>query len=167
MQEEYKNNEQLHRITAMPLPQDFVIAKSSDNKWYRGRVSRIVTNEQFSIFFIDLGFIETVQLRDLYCPLKRFMYLPPQSFECYLNGVQYSQTNNTPEGRRLFASLTMDRDLVARVIQHEPFLRVDLFDTSTGEEYVDIAKEMIDSGLVRTGKKLFPNQNFSGSTFAA
>ena len=164
MQEEYKSNEQLHRLTVGPQDGDRVIAKSNDDKWYRGRIRHLLETEQCSIFFIDMGFVETVRLRDLYRPLKRFMYLPPQSYECYLNGVQFSQTNNTPEGRRLFNSLTIDRLLVAHVIQHEPFLRVDLFDTSNGEQFVDIAKEMSDSGLVRAGTKLFPHQNVGQST---
>ncbi|EFX71403.1 hypothetical protein DAPPUDRAFT_255836 [Daphnia pulex] len=143
LQEEYSSNYFSRRMTLAPSAGDVVIAKSpEDNRWYRGRVMEEKENDYFAIYFLDYGNAQPVHLRNLCNPVPRFIHLPAQAVEMYLNGIDTSQAADTIQAKNVLVSLVKNRDLVARVVHTIPFICVDLYNTS-GPAEIDIATEMV------------------------
>ncbi|XP_045027940.1 LOW QUALITY PROTEIN: uncharacterized protein LOC116922036 [Daphnia magna] len=153
LQEEYTTNYFPHRITVAPSAGDIVIARSpEDNKWYRGRVMEEGENDFFGIYFVDYGNSQLVHMRNICNPMPRFVHLPTQAVEMFLNGVETSAEANTIEAQNVLVSLIKNRDLVARVVHIMPFVCVDLYDTS-GPPEIDVASEMIRLKVARKAKR--------------
>ncbi|KAI9558253.1 hypothetical protein GHT06_015006 [Daphnia sinensis] len=153
LQEEYTTNYFPHRITIAPSAGDIVIARSpEDNKWYRGRVMEEGENDFFGIYFVDYGNSQLVHLRNLCNPMPRFVHLPTQAVEMFLNGIDTSAKANTIEAQNVLVSLIKNRDLVARIVHTVPFVCVDLYDTF-GPSEIDVASEMIRLKVAKKAKR--------------
>jgi len=99
-------------------------------------------NDFFAIYFLDYGNAQLVHLRNLCNPIPRFIHLPAQAVEMYLNGIDTSEAADTIQAKNVLVSLVKNRDLVARVVHTIPFICVDLYNTS-GPTEIDVATEMI------------------------
>jgi hypothetical protein len=99
-------------------------------------------NDFFAIYFLDYGNAQLVHLRNLCNPVPRFIHLPAQAVEMYLNGIDTSATADTIQAKNVLVSLVKNRDLVARVVHTIPFVCVDLYNTS-GPSEIDVAIEMV------------------------
>lgn len=98
--------------------------------------------ELFGIYYLDYGNAELVHLRDICNLIPRFVHLPAQAVEMFLNGVETAEEADTEEARNTLISLVQNRDLIARVIHDMPYVCVDLYDTS-GPSEINIADEMV------------------------
>lgn len=136
-----------------PSSGDIVIARSpDDNKWYRARVMTEEEGDYYGIYFVDYGNNQLVHLRDLCKPMPRFIHLPAQAVEMFLNGVDTSEKGDTQKARDLLTKLVSNRKLVARVISVLPFMCVDLHDM-TGTVEIDIVAEMVRRKVIAPVKK--------------
>lgn len=109
-------------------------------------------NDFFGIYFVDYGNSQLVHMRNICNPMPRFVHLPTQAVEMFLNGVETSAEANTIEAQNVLVSLIKNRDLVARVVHIMPFVCVDLYDTS-GPPEIDVASEMIRLKVARKAKR--------------
>lgn len=152
LQEEYTTNYFPHKISIAPSAGDIVIARSpEDNNWYRGRVIEEGENDHFGIYFLDYGNAQLVHMRNICNPLPRFVHLPTQAVEMFLNGIDTSAAANTIEAKNVLVSLVKNRDLFARIVHTVPFVCVDLY--TFGPCEIDIASEMIRLGVARKAKR--------------
>ena len=135
-----------HQFCTIPELYSIVIFKNqADGTWYRGRlVSDLDDGYNFVVFAVDFGFEQKVRVQWICRPMHRFMHLPAQAVECFLNGVRASSANDNKHSRELFARLTKEKFLFAKIVSHEPHVSIDLFDTSDGKT-VNVAQELVKS----------------------
>lgn len=133
---------------------DLVVARSpEDDRWYRARIVLDSKDELYGVFFIDYGNCQEVHLRHICRPLPRFVHLPAQAVEMYLNGVERSPDSRSAEARNMLIELVKERDLVARIVFNVPYVCVDLYDT-TGTEHIDVAAYLVKQKLVLPAPKV-------------
>lgn len=155
LQAEYGNNYHQHRTTITPTTGDIVIARSpEDDQWYRGRIVKEAKNDIFGVFFVDFGNAQLVHLRDICNPLPRFVHLPAQAVEMFLNGIDTDPRWDTDEARDAFGRLVQNRDLVAKIVHQVPFVCVDLYDTSGPDhDDIDIAGQLVRMKVAKPVQK--------------
>ena len=99
-------------------------------------------------------------------PLNRYLYLPAQSFECRLNGVDLTVEKTRAE----FVRCVAGRDLVALVIDDEfTALVVDLFlpPKNSGDAGDDIADLLVGPGQATSTLRKRPAPRANGLITAA
>lgn len=117
-----------------------------DKKWYRGRIIAQEAGDYFTVYLVDCGLQVLVHVKNILTPLERFLHLPEQAIEMYLDGIDQSEQNNSEDAKKLLASLIGNKMLMAFIIQDSPSIYVDLFDTS-GKHKVNIAARLRDHGI--------------------
>lgn len=129
--------------------------------WYRGRVVEEMDNDEFAVFFVDVGKERRIPLRELCYPLPRFIHLPAQAVEMYLNGVD--RASDSEEARNQLTRLVKGRELVAHIVQTSPDVLVDLYGT-VGWKQTNIAQQMIHRRVVRPAPVLEVSHHTSTTT---
>lgn len=102
----------------LPALGQLVLAKlPTDQKWYRGRVISIHSEEQIDIFFIDYGDMGIVPFNDIREIELQHLGLPEQAIMCHLN-LQPNSDFNFDQNRnavRYLSNLILDTTVVAVV----------------------------------------------------
>lgn len=102
----------------LPALGQLVLAKlPTDQKWYRGRVNSIHSEEEIDIFFIDYGDMGIVPFNDLREIELQHLSLPEQAIMCKLNlqpksDFTFDQNRNAV---RFLSNLILDSTIVAVV----------------------------------------------------
>lgn len=121
-------------------------------------------NGFFGIYFLDFGNSQLVHMRNICNILPRFVHLPAQAVEMFLNGIDTSGKSDTDEARTTLKELVQNRDLVARIVHEVPYVCVDLYDT-IGSTQVDIAAEMIRRKVALPDKRKQSSHPIHSNTY--
>ena len=89
-----------------------------DSQWYRGRVLRVnPAEQQCEVFFVDYGNTDFVPLSCIRIAEEKFCDLPPQSFECELDGVDRFRGESFEETVALLKETILEQELYCKAVQ--------------------------------------------------
>lgn len=97
---------------------ELVVAKfEADGKWYRGRVVDCEPElERVKVFFVDYGNSEWVKEHYVRPMEARFMHLPFQAVECFLNIEPVNSSGWTKSARKSFSELAEGKLLIGQIL---------------------------------------------------
>lgn len=118
---------------------DLCSLKLGDNKWYRGFILKIYSNDTANVWLVDFGSKYQVPISAIYPLPETFRELPAQ---CITAQLQYiippDEGSYSKEASERFKRLVVDRVLVFRTIKiHNTIFRVIIIDKKTGSNVGD------------------------------
>lgn len=145
------NNPEEHKLlvpykfpTSIPSLHELVLAKFTDGKWYRARVTDCYPeDDSYRVFFVDYGNSSTAQLCNLRKWSAKFSYLPFQAVCVHLYGVRPVPAKRA-EAMDYLEVMVFDKTFKGLVKNNTNELTLDLFDLR-GNSFID---EYLAAGLV-------------------
>lgn len=130
--------------TSIPSLHELVMAKFTDDKWYRARITDTYPeDDSYRVFFVDYGNSWTVQLCNLRKWSNKFSFLPFQAVSVHLYGVR-----PVPEKRSdamdYLEVMIFDKTFQGLVKNNTNELTLDLYDLK-GNRFLD---DYLAAGLV-------------------
>ena len=96
----------------------YIVQYQEDSRWYRARVLGVNTAaQQCEVFFVDYGNTETVPLACVRNAEDRFRELPPQSFECELEGFDCFRGDHFDESLALLNDTILEQELYCKAVR--------------------------------------------------
>lgn len=96
----------------------YVVQYQEDSRWYRARVLGVnTTQQQCEVFFVDYGNTELVPLSCVRNAEDRFCELPPQSFECELEGFERLRGDGFDEALVLLNETILEQELYCKAVK--------------------------------------------------
>ena len=129
----------------------YVVQYQEDSRWYRARVLGVnMAEQQCEVFFVDYGNIEFVPLSCVRIAEDRFCELPPQSFECELEGIDRFRGDGFVESLAMLNDAILEQELYCKAVQLKKncVLSTQLFIDDRGTR--SVFEEMRSGGLETT-----------------
>lgn len=92
------------------------ITRCSNDGWYRGKVQKIISDEEVVVFFPDYGDSETCRLDEVLEPLSWMMLLPYQAILCSLAGIGPTSEEWSPKAQCVLEDFGYDSNNFNRIL---------------------------------------------------
>lgn len=131
---------------AVSLGEVVAVQSLMDGRWYRARIVKVKVGDRLDVFFVDLGFCESLPLNHVQPLEERFTKMPWQAIQaCLLTSTTKNQLGKEPtwdeHSCRAFDNLVSAKDLVVETVRvFQGIVLVRLFFVKNGEQLGSVAR---------------------------
>ncbi|XP_049303754.1 RING finger protein 17 [Bactrocera dorsalis] len=130
--------------------QYYMAYHNDDKQWYRGMVKKILTNDLYKVFLVDIGMqIEVPKGR--FCEIdSKSLNIPFAAIRCAIHDIIPVGKSWNEEATNLLVEITNNHFVRVSIVERikENMLSVDLITTS-GEEAISVRESFLYTGLAR------------------